>query len=55
MINCDREDCMFNEFKECQCQSIDIDENGNCKTFSISFDDSVEEQIFQNIRDGWKS
>ena len=54
MIKCDREDCMNNEQKECRCQSIDIDELGICKTFEISFDDSVEEEIYQNLRDGWR-
>ena len=55
MINCDREDCTWNDqYGECMCKDIDIDEMGSCTTFSLDFDDVVAEELYQNMRDGYK-
>jgi len=51
MIKCENEDCIYNEYQECLCQTIEIDETGKCQTFAVDFDHS-EEKI-QNRRDGY--
>ena len=54
IINCDNETCVFCDYGECMCTSIDIDEYGICQTQSIENDDIEIEEQFQNIRDGWR-
>jgi len=54
MINCNREDCTWNDKDgECLCQDIQIDELGQCNTFAVDIDTAVAEQMFQNVRDDW--